>query len=173
MDIPLLLWERGRAQGHTFLKGVQFTFCSRIWSNFISALIDSRWTSVHFPLAIHYESWPCCWGEWRAVRGAVCESILLGLEGIALGPLPAKSLLENGATVRPATLPTRAQSHPLKAVFVGGIWWKWSIKLGVFTFLALSLLGWPWENYWSSLGLNRSTTIDRKLKEIIYVKQLT
>lgn len=62
------------------------------------------------------------------MRGAARKSALLGLEEIALESLLAKSVLENGATDRPATLPTRAQSHPLKAVFVGGIWWKWSIK---------------------------------------------
>lgn len=79
--IFFLSWELGRTKSHTSLKGIPFTFCSRTWSNFISALIDSRLTLVHFPLAIHYESWPCCKGEWRAARGTVRKSTLLRAVG--------------------------------------------------------------------------------------------
>lgn len=80
-----LFWELGSTQGHVSLKGIQFTFCSRTCSNFIRALIDSRWSLVHFPLAIHYESWPCCKGEWKAARGVVCKSTLLRAIGNCSG----------------------------------------------------------------------------------------
>lgn len=52
----------------------------------------------------------------------------------AMEPVPIKSLLENRATIRPESLLTHPQSHPLRLGSPGDIWWKWSIKLGVLTF---------------------------------------
>lgn len=150
-----LLWELRRAQSHTSLEGLPFTFCSRTWRNFMSALIGSCWTYGHFPWTIRYESWSPCKSKWRAVRGAVCKgSHLLAIVNFC--GAPANQVLENGDTVPPANFPPCSQSHPLGLMSAGGIWWKWSIKLGVLTFDTITTcvtLGKITEPLWISTGL--------------------
>lgn len=81
--------------------GLQFPFCCTTWSNFISALDDSCWThcTSHWPFII--PALALLQGEWRAARGATCESTLPRAGG-------SRSLLSpfwKRGHVRPTTLP--------------------------------------------------------------------
>lgn len=167
-----LFWELGSTQGHVSLKGIRFTFCPRTCSNFIRALIDSRWSLVHFPPAIHYECWPCCKGEWEAARGVVCKSTLLRATGNCSGaPSNYVSVWKQGH--RKTSNPSSMCPKPSTEVSVP----RWHIV--EMEHSAGNLDIWPC-HYLCDLGktieplcLNRSTTRKANKQNSIYIKQLT